>query len=44
MNINGELVQGEAIADLGGATLAYRAYEKSLQGKPHQTLDGFTPE
>jgi predicted metalloendopeptidase len=44
ININGELVQGEAIADLGGATLAFRAYEKSLQGKPHQTIDGFTPE
>jgi len=44
ININGELVQGEAIADLGGATLAYRAYEKSLQGKPHTTVDGFTPE
>jgi len=44
INIQGELVQGEAIADLGGATLAYRAYEKSLQGKPRTMLDGFTPE
>jgi putative endopeptidase len=44
ININGELVQGEAIADLGGATLAYRAYMKSLEGKPRQVLDGFTPE
>jgi predicted metalloendopeptidase len=31
---NGELVQGESIADLGGLTLAYRAYQKSLEGKP----------
>jgi putative endopeptidase len=44
INIKGALVQGEAIADLGGATLALRAYEKSLQGKPRQILDGFTPE
>ena len=44
ININGRLVTGEAIADLGGATLAYRAYEKSLQGKSRQTIDGFTPE
>lgn len=44
INIKGALVQGEAIADLGGATLALRAYEKSLQGKARQTIDGFTPE
>ena len=31
---NGELVQGESIADLGGLTLAYKAYQKSLEGKP----------
>ncbi len=44
LNIQGKLVTGEAIADLGGATLALRAYEKSLEGKPHTTIDGFTPE
>ncbi len=44
ININGKLVTGEETADLGGATLALRAYEKSLEGKPRQTLDGFTPE
>src|SRR5438128_450834 len=26
------------------STRALRAYEKSLQGKPRQTVDGFTPE
>ena len=44
LNIKGDLVQGEAIADLGGATLALRAYEKSLAGKARMNVDGFTPE
>jgi len=44
ININGKLVTGEETADLGGATLALRAYEKSLEGKARQTIDGFTPE
>ena len=44
ININGKLVTGEATADLGGATLALRAYQKSLQGKRRENLDGFTPE
>ena len=40
---NGELVQGESIADLGGATIAYRAYQKSLEGKPApKPIDGLT--
>jgi len=44
VNIQGKLVLGEAIADLGGATIALAAYERSLQGKPRETIDGFTPE
>jgi putative endopeptidase len=44
VNIQGKLVLGEAIADLGGATIALAAYERSLQGKPHEVVDGFTPE
>jgi putative endopeptidase len=44
LNINGKFVLGEAIADLGGITIAYRAFEKSQQGKPRTTIDGFTPE
>ncbi|MBV8516214.1 MAG: M13 family metallopeptidase [Acidobacteria bacterium] len=44
INLQGKLVTGEAIADLGGATIALRAYEKSLQGHDRQVIDGFTPE
>jgi len=44
LNLQGDLVTGEAIADLGGATLALRAYQKSLEGKEHRIVDGFTPE
>jgi endothelin-converting enzyme/putative endopeptidase len=42
---NGKLVLGESIGDLGGAKLAYLAYQKSRVGKgPEPTIDGFTPE
>ncbi|HEX7830444.1 MAG TPA: M13 family metallopeptidase [Thermoanaerobaculia bacterium] len=44
LKLQGNLVTGEAIADLGGATLALRAYQKSLQGKERRTIDGYTPE
>jgi putative endopeptidase len=42
---NGKLVLGESIGDLGGAKIAFLAYEKSLEGKPRPAdMDGFTPE
>ena len=42
---NGKLVLGESIGDLGGAKIAFLAYQKSLEGKPRPPdIDGFTPE
>ncbi len=42
---NGKLVLGESIGDLGGARVAYLAYQKSLEGKPRPAdIDGFTSE
>ena len=39
---NGQLVLGEALGDLGGLETAYKAYQRSLAGKPAPILDGFT--
>lgn len=41
---NGRQVLGEALGDLGGINVAYRAYQRSLGGKPGPVLDGFTAD
>jgi putative endopeptidase len=41
---NGKLVLGESIGDLGGLSIAFAAYEKSIEGKRPKDIDGFTPE
>ena len=41
---NGKLVLGESIGDLGGAKIAYLAFQKAKRQHPQPTLDGFTPD
>jgi predicted metalloendopeptidase len=44
VHVNGELTQGENIADLGGLKLSFTALMKELGDGPHPTIDGFTPQ
>ncbi len=42
-HINGQLTQGENIADLGGLNVAFTAFEKTKEYKEGKKIDGFTP-
>ncbi|MCU0708928.1 MAG: M13 family metallopeptidase [Pirellula sp.] len=42
MNLSGKFTLGENIGDLGGLSVAYTAYQLSLDGKPAPMIDGFT--
>jgi putative endopeptidase len=45
LHLNGKLVTGESIADLGGLTIAHAAFEKTLAGKPEPAaIDGFNAQ
>jgi len=44
IHINGKLVLGESIGDLGGLKLAYGAFKKTPQGQSNVKIDGFTPD
>jgi predicted metalloendopeptidase len=44
LHVNGDLTMGENIADLAGVSMAYRAWQLSLNGKPAPIIDGFTGE
>lgn len=44
LNVNGEFTLGENIGDLGGLSIALKAYKMSLGDKKSPVLDGFTGE
>ncbi len=44
LNIKGEQVLGENIADVAGLATAYDAYHLSLNGQPAPVIDGFTAD
>jgi putative endopeptidase len=44
LHVKGKLVTGEETADLGGLTLAWRAFHASPAYKDAKTIDGYTPD
>ncbi len=44
LHINGELTQGENIADLGGIMFGYEAFKKTKQYTEKQMIGGLTPD
>ena len=44
LHVNGQLTQGENLADIGGMSIAYEAFKNTPQGKSDQKIDGLTPD
>jgi putative endopeptidase len=44
LHINGELTQGENIADLGGVMMGYDAFKKTRQYRNHEIIAGLDPD
>jgi len=43
-HINGELTEGENLADNGGLAISYAAFKKTAQGKSNESINGLTPD
>ncbi len=43
VHVNGKLTMGENLADIGGLTIAYQAFQKTAEAKANKKIDGFTP-
>jgi len=43
-HLNGELTEGENIADNGGIAIAYAAFKKTPQSKGNEKINGLTPD
>ena len=44
LHINGELTQGENIADIGGIMMGYEAFQKTSQYKDHEIIASLNPD
>ncbi|HEX3383690.1 MAG TPA: M13 family metallopeptidase, partial [Mucilaginibacter sp.] len=44
LHVNGQLTQGENLADIGGLAIAYQAFKNTPEGKSDEKIDGLTPD